>query len=61
MKVGGIDYAANEEVSRKLLSNMSARMAQNIRDALEITTNARMKDVEDATMTTHAERAYGPG
>ena len=40
--------AANEEVSRKLLSNMSTRMAQNIRDDLEITTNVRMKDVEDA-------------
>ena len=40
--------AANEEVSKKLLSNMSTRMAQNIRDDLEITTNVRMKDVEDA-------------
>lgn len=40
---------------------MSIRMAQNIRDGLEITTNVRMKDVEDATMTTLAERAYGPG
>ena len=40
--------AANEEVSKKLLSNMSTRMAQNIRDDLEITTNVRMKDVEEA-------------
>ena len=39
---------ANEEVSRKLLSNMSTRMAQNIRDDLEITTNVKLKDVEDA-------------
>lgn len=36
------------EVSEKLLSNMSTRMAQSIRDDLEITTNVRMKDVEDA-------------
>ena len=28
--------------------NMSARMAESIRDDLEITTNVRMKDVEDA-------------
>ena len=40
--------AANEEVSKKLLSNMSTRMAQNIRDDLEITTNVKLKDVEDA-------------
>ena len=39
---------ANEEVARKLLSNMSTRMAQNIRDDLEITTNVKLKDVEDA-------------
>ena len=39
---------ANEEVSRKLLTNMSTRMAQNIRDDLEITTNVKLKDVEDA-------------
>lgn len=36
------------EVSHKLLSNMSSRMAQNIQDDLEITTNVRMKDVEEA-------------
>ncbi len=40
--------AANEEVSNKLFSNMSARMAESIRDDLEITTNVRMKDVEEA-------------
>ncbi len=39
---------ANEEVSAKLFSNMSSRMAETIRDDLEITTNVRMKDVEDA-------------
>ena len=39
---------ANEDVSKKLLSNMSTRMAQNIRDDLEITTNVKLKDVEDA-------------
>ena len=39
---------ANEEVSKKLLSNMSTRMAQNIKDDLEITTNVKLKDVEDA-------------
>ena len=40
--------AANEEVSNKLFSNMSGRMAESIRDDLEITTNVRMKDVEEA-------------
>lgn len=40
--------ATTEEVANKLFTNMSARMAQNIRDDLEITTNVRMKDVEDA-------------
>lgn len=40
--------ASNEEVQRKLFSNMSARVAQNIRDDLEITNNVRMKDVEEA-------------
>lgn len=41
----------NEEVSRKLLANMSTRIAQNIKDNLEITTNARLKDVEDSGVT----------
>ncbi len=40
--------ATNEEVAQKLFANMSTRMAQNIQDDLEITTNVRMKDVEDA-------------
>jgi len=40
--------AANAEVSNKLLSNMSSRMAESIRDDLEVTTNVRMKDVEEA-------------
>lgn len=40
--------AANEEVAQKLFSNMSSRVAQNIRDDLEITSNVRMKDVEEA-------------
>ena len=40
--------AANADVGNKLFANMSARMAESIRDDLEITTNVRMKDVEDA-------------
>lgn len=39
---------ANEEVSKKIFSNMSTRMAQSIRDDLEITTNVRVRDVEEA-------------
>lgn len=39
---------ANEEVTQKLFNNMSSRVAQNIRDDLEITNNVRMRDVEDA-------------
>ncbi len=39
---------ANQEVSAKLFSNMSSRMAQSIQDDLEITTNVRIKDVEEA-------------
>ena len=35
-------------MSNKLFSNMSTRMAESIRDDLEITSNVRMKDVEDA-------------
>ncbi len=38
----------NADVANKLFSNMSTRTAQNIRDDLEITTNVRMKDVEEA-------------
>ena len=40
--------SANGEVSAKLFSNMSTRMAQSIQDDLEITTNVRIRDVEDA-------------
>ena len=40
--------SANGDVSNKLFMNMSARMAESIRDDLEITTNVRMKDVQDA-------------
>lgn len=40
--------SANEEVANKLFSNMSGRMAETIRDDLEITTNVRIKDVEEA-------------
>lgn len=40
--------ATTEDVANKLFANMSSRMAQNIKDDLEITTNVRMKDVEDA-------------
>lgn len=40
--------AANAEVANKLFTNMSTRMAESIRDDLEITTNVRMKDVEEA-------------
>lgn len=40
--------AANTEVANKLFSNMSTRMAQSIKDDLEITSNVRMKDVEEA-------------
>ncbi|MCI8477819.1 MAG: flagellar motor switch protein FliG [Oscillospiraceae bacterium] len=40
--------AANSEVANKLFANMSTRMAQSIQDDLEITSNVRMKDVEEA-------------
>jgi flagellar motor switch protein FliG len=40
--------ASNEAVANKLFSNMSSRMAQNIKDDLEITSNVRMRDVEEA-------------
>ena len=39
---------ANEEVANKLFNCMSTRMAQNIRDDLEITNNVRLKDAEEA-------------
>ena len=40
--------SANSEVANKLFKNMSTRLAESIRDDLEITTNVRMKDVDDA-------------
>ncbi len=40
--------AANSEVANKLFINMSSRMAGSIKDDLEVTTNVRMKDVEEA-------------
>lgn len=40
--------SANAEVANKLFGNMSSRMSEIIRDDLEITTNVRIKDVEDA-------------
>ena len=39
---------SNAEVANKIFTNMSSRMAQNIREDLEITTNVRIRDVEDA-------------
>lgn len=40
--------ASNSEVANKLFTNMSSRMAQSIKDDLEITTNVRIRDVEEA-------------
>lgn len=39
---------ANKDVVNKLFSNMSTRMRQNIEEDLEITTNVRIRDVEEA-------------
>ena len=39
---------ANSDVANKIFSNLSTRMAQSIRDDLEITTNVRIRDVEEA-------------
>lgn len=39
---------ASAELANKLFKNMSTRMAESIKDDLEITTNVRMKDVDDA-------------
>ncbi|MGO5027915.1 flagellar motor switch protein FliG [Candidatus Agathobaculum pullicola] len=39
---------ANKDVTNKLFSNMSTRMRQNIEEDLEITTNVRIRDVEEA-------------
>lgn len=39
---------ANAEVANLIFANMSSRMAESIKSDLEITTNVRMKDVEEA-------------
>lgn len=39
---------ANSDVANKIFSNVSARMAQSIRDDLEVTVNVRIRDVEAA-------------
>ena len=39
---------SNADVANKIFSNMSTRMAQSIREDLEITTNVRIRDVEEA-------------
>ncbi len=39
---------SNAEVANKLFANMSSRTAETIKDDLEITTNVRLKDVEEA-------------
>lgn len=39
---------AGEEVAQKLFSNMSSRMAESIQDDLEVISNVRIRDVEEA-------------
>ena len=39
---------ANHDVANKIFTNVSSRMAQSIRDDLEVTVNVRMRDVEAA-------------
>ena len=39
---------ANKDVADKLFANMSTRMRQNIQEDLDITTNVRIRDVEEA-------------
>ncbi|WP_300268259.1 flagellar motor switch protein FliG [uncultured Flavonifractor sp.] len=39
---------ANSEVANKIFANVSTRMAQSIRDDLEVTINVRIRDVEAA-------------
>ncbi len=39
---------AGSEVANKIFANMSTRMAQSIKDDLEVTTNVRMRDAEEA-------------
>ena len=43
-----MSFITREDVANKLFSNMSTRMVQNIKDDLEITTNVRLRDVEEA-------------
>ena len=40
--------STSPEVNALIFANMSSRMAENIKDELEITTNLRLKDVEEA-------------
>ncbi len=39
---------AGNEVANKIFANMSSRMAQSIKDDLEVTTNIRLRDAEEA-------------
>ena len=39
---------SNADVANKIFANMSTRMAQSIKDDLEITSNVRIRDVEEA-------------
>ncbi len=39
---------SGQDVGAKIFANMSTRMAQSIRDDLEVTTNVRMRDAEEA-------------
>ena len=39
---------ANTEVANKIFANVSTRVAQSLRDDLEVTTNVRLRDVEAA-------------
>ncbi len=39
---------SGNEVANKIFANMSTRMAQSIKDDLEVTTNVRMRDAEEA-------------
>lgn len=39
---------ADEQISNMLYSNMSTRMAENIKSDLEVTINVRLRDVEEA-------------
>ena len=41
--------SASDEMKQVFFSNMSKRMAETVQADLEITTNVRMKDVEEAS------------